>query len=471
MARWALATAVAVALAASGCLSHPEAGRPTPAVPPADYGLGYACSPASAELPGGVCAELFVTLGGNTMAQAVAASPVPGTFAVVVFSEDATASLTPDGRRLESSWLLVTEDFGQSWARRDLPRLSPADQVPPAALESVVAESLAFTQDGALHVLGSLHPSPQDPPVPPPYLGIVETPGEVLHLATPDLGRTWSEPVFFGQTEDDRTVTLAANGTRLAAFWRGPEGGLAFARSPDGGAEWAAGLMEGTAADCPRAVIRAVATAEGAVVACEDSRVAEFLSLPWEGPSASLSVLEHGRGMTVISLSGLARGPDGRLVYALAWGEPVYFESLDGGRTWGDAVPILDGAFDNTPGAPVFIADGTSPSPSFDGYGNLHLRATVARQAAGPAAVPQGEKVVLHVMRTPGNVTAVPVFTTGGDASVDPSNPMSGPHGLGAYSSNTAFAWQGGSGIHLLDATGRFGIALPVVTATAAAAP
>lgn len=276
--------------------------------------------------------------------------------------------------------LFVTRDAGATWARAALP--PPPAPSPP--IEGTLPDvelwdpQLGFDASGALHVVGVLL-----------WQGVDGSAKQQLitHLATPDLGATWTSYQELGVNRADHAwMTIEADGTTIDVAWMQlAHTTLGFARSVDAGQHWTP--LDPNVPEIPcQLPSQVVQGPYGLVVVCpRDERFAKGPDSPpkaaYQFDAATNRFVRVG-AVPPMSMPNLFALPDGSLL--LVSGEfytadILVARSTDGGATW-TSFPDL--------GARLASAQGWSflqfMSGSVDPWG--HVQLMVRGEALPPQA-------------------------------------------------------------------------------------
>lgn len=360
------------ALALAGCLtaSQPPIGAAAP------RGLGavaldYVCPPGeTSELPGGLCVRSLWAPRETYEEPWLAVHPArPDVMALGVnaWHAEPRPALGPAGAGAElvRMAVFVTEDGGATWREAALPEPMFADPRAWPAHGSV-DPALAFDAEGTLHVTqlntGFSGPFWFD----------------VQHVASRDLGRTWSEPMLLADDGDnDRNwLSVGPDGTLWAA-WRNvlrerlPP---SLTWSTDGGRTWAEpASLDG---DCSNGD-RPLPLDGGVLVSCTVFQGGEPSGIEvhhfalatgaWTRRSAVPTPPGWDPAGTLYALGDAA--PDGTVALATRqMGAGAFLAvSRDGARTWAEPRLLTD--LCACDGAQRLVAYWAA----FDSWGGLHL--------------------------------------------------------------------------------------------------
>lgn len=227
--------------------------------------------------------------------------------------------------------LAVSVDGGATWRFEPFPYVADAHAVGPADLGATIDPTLAFDEDGVLHVSG------------------MATQGgfngwRIFYSSTPDLGRSWSPPVLL--TEDrrnDRSWITTAPGHRVFITWGNPGESSALAWSQDGGRTWQQRVLLDQGPPCTE-VSPVLALRNEYLVACTEfgsdgraSRVRILAFDPDRNAIANVSEARTDGNEWPMLVSG---GPETVHLVSES-GQAVHvLRSLDAGRTWGAPISL-----------------------------------------------------------------------------------------------------------------------------------
>lgn len=333
---------ILLATGLAGCLGDPVGDPPSTdgTVPPLGLaGLDAACPPGGAPM-GDLCVRFLTSTTESLQEPFLAVDPNrPGVMAIGVNAGHTSQAprTTPIGGDLILLDVYVTEDAGATWRLAQIPYV-PTTSDAPVTLSGSGDPALAFAKDGTLHVSGIISNS------------VLVRGFDIFYTSSPDLGRTWTEPVVFTDTggEDRNWMNVGPDGT-LYVPWQTPGASSSIAWSADGGATWKQTKGNARANDC--ITVSPVAFANGTpLIACtklEDRMAVGIDVLSFDVSAGEFTRVggitrEHAywpqlrtllNGTLLLAFEDYSDPSEGTIRAAL---------SQDGGATWSEPVDLRD---------------------------------------------------------------------------------------------------------------------------------
>jgi hypothetical protein len=190
------ATAALMGLLMSGCAGTADTGEDALVNIAASAGISYECPPGeSTTTREGMCVASLILPGASGQEPYIVADPYRDGVIVVGVNSGHTAfavdPLRPEpGIDPMSMDYFFTEDGGANWRNVANPFVTVEhDEV--AEIAALGDPAMVFDEEGTLHISGMKAPS------------IPEGGFEIFYASTPDLGRSWSEPIVFTNDGDN----------------------------------------------------------------------------------------------------------------------------------------------------------------------------------------------------------------------------------------------------------------------------